>query len=170
MRIAKHPDWQSRLSRFLAAREGIPFEWGFHDCTVAACDVLVEISNLPDPAGPWRDRYRTANGAYRSLKAYLRRQAEAFAHWTTEVDVEAIPREELLRWAAIARADELGLKPVDPLRMQRGDPVVVRAPIAGGAEADCLGFVSLTSEVLVAGELGFVAVDPGRVLSAWRVP
>lgn len=172
LRIARHPDWQTRLRGALWARNTTPFQWGKHDCSISICDVLLAIAEIPDPGAPWRGKYRTWTGAYRSLKAYLARRAPAFAGWHTGAPPAALPIDEVLRWAATARALELGLRPVEPIKAQRGDPIVARAICGGnyGLETDCLGIVGLGSEVLVAGDTGWTEVSADRIVAAWRLP
>lgn len=173
MRIARFPDWQTRLAGALRERNDLPFEWGGHDCSISICDVLRLISNIPDPGEPWRGRYKTRGGAYRSLKAYVRRRVDSmgFDHWVCKPAPDDIAPDEILRWAATARALELGVTAVQPIKAQRGDPVVVRARVEPmGAESDCMGIIGLGSETLVAGAIGWTEVSADRIVAAWRLP
>ena len=178
-RISRYPDWQSRLISAVAARGATPFCYGAHDCSISPCDLLLAIADMPDPGAPWRGKYRTAGGAIRVMRNYIKATA-AFDGWLSDPRQADMPADQLVRWVATARAIELGLSPIPANRAQRGDPVVVRAgvsvPAKGGGfvlgDADCLGLVDMTGEaVYVAGFAGGWAAPPLRnVVAAWRVP
>ena len=65
--MARHIDWQQRLSGVIRASFGRPFSWGDHDCCIFAADCCVAVCGT-DPAEQYRGRYKTEAGAKRALK------------------------------------------------------------------------------------------------------
>lgn len=61
------PDWEDRLHEFVEANWSRAFEWGEHDCILAACSA-VEAMTGTDPAVEFRGRYSDAEGAKRALR------------------------------------------------------------------------------------------------------
>ncbi|WP_292051629.1 MULTISPECIES: DUF6950 family protein [unclassified Brevundimonas] len=56
-----------KLDRFLERMAATPFEDGVCDCVLNVADWIMACG-CPDPAEPWRGRYRTALGRERLLK------------------------------------------------------------------------------------------------------
>ena len=61
------PDWEQRLSNFLAAHQSRPFAWGEWDCILFACAAAEAITGH-DAAADYRGRYSTRRGAARILR------------------------------------------------------------------------------------------------------
>lgn len=53
---------EAALTAFLRAQAGRRLVWGESDCLLTPADWLVRLG-LPDPAAPWRGRYRDEAGA-----------------------------------------------------------------------------------------------------------
>lgn len=61
------PDWEDRLSAYLAAREKAEFRFGKMDCALFAAGA-VEAMTGEDPAAQWRGRYRSHAGSVRQIR------------------------------------------------------------------------------------------------------
>lgn len=77
-------DWQSRLSRCIAARLSKRFAWGEHDCVLFAADCIEACTGV-DPAAEMRGTYSDAAGAARLVKNRGGMAAIAAAHCGSEV-------------------------------------------------------------------------------------
>lgn len=60
------PDWERRLSDFLARNGDRPFEWGEWDCALF-CASAVEAMTGEDPAAEFRGTYRSERGSVRAI-------------------------------------------------------------------------------------------------------
>ena len=67
--MIKHPNWRTKLARYLLDNQHRPFEWGAFDCCLFAADAL-KIQTGQDYAEAFRGRYKTELGAARALKRY----------------------------------------------------------------------------------------------------
>ncbi len=139
-------DWQSRMSRALAARRETPFAWGRHDCALFACDLAEAVCGI-DFAAPLRGRYGTRREAYAVL--------DDFAGGGLEQAAEKIARDH-------------GCAEVAPLMARRGDIILAEIPIAG-ASGDALG-ICLGERIAFAAERGFAQLPLVKARRAWRVP
>jgi hypothetical protein len=136
-------DWEQKLDRFVAERAQSPFVWGRHDCCIFACDAVLIMTDV-DLAADFRDKYSSASGALRMLKAY---------GGTVEMLAEEI-------------ADQFCIFEVPVLYAQRGDVVLLPSNNDGPA----LGIVSLDGwNCLGAGPEGLVKVPLNQCLKAWRI-
>lgn len=61
------PDWEPRLSAWIAANRSREFAWGEWDCILMACSA-VEAQTGVDPAAKYRGRYSDARGAAEALR------------------------------------------------------------------------------------------------------
>ena len=61
------PDWEPRLSAWIAANRSREFVWGEWDCILMACSA-VEAQTGDDPAAEYRGRYSDARGAAKALR------------------------------------------------------------------------------------------------------
>jgi hypothetical protein len=59
--------WRGRLTAYLAASAGWPFEWGRHDCALFAADCIQAMTG-DDPAADFRGRYRSFKGGLKVLR------------------------------------------------------------------------------------------------------
>lgn len=99
MGMTRSADWPSRLNAAIDAARGRPFEWGVHDCTLWAADVVLSMTGV-DPAVKYRGRYSTGGGAAKALE------------------------DEGLSAVEDAAAEALG-QPCPPTAARRGDIVLV---------------------------------------------
>ena len=154
MKVRRVNDWTSRLRAAIVARDGAPFTWGTFDCCLAPCDLLEAMTEY-DPAAPLRG-YRTARGAAEALRRFAGKE---------------IPRKERLDATVDRIAAKAGAVEIPPLRAQRGDLVIVPAPIANGNVENVLAIVDLTGQrVITAAYAGGWAVLPlANAVRAWRV-
>lgn len=65
--MSRLPDWEDRLSDFLAANMARPFEWGQWDCILFATACAAEITGT-DKAAAFRGQYIDREGAARTLR------------------------------------------------------------------------------------------------------
>jgi hypothetical protein len=63
------PDWQDRLSAFVAEHRAPPFVWGERDCCLFAAD-WVEACTGVDPAAALRGRYTDQDGARAAVRSH----------------------------------------------------------------------------------------------------
>jgi hypothetical protein len=64
---ARFPDWEDRLSAWLEACAGVPFEYGRHDCCLFAAGAVQAMTGA-DFGKPFRGKYKTEAGALKALK------------------------------------------------------------------------------------------------------
>lgn len=143
-------DWQSRMSRALAARRETSFAWGRHDCALFACDMAEAVCGI-DFAAPLRGRYGTRREAYAVLGD--------FAGGGLEQAAEKIARGR-------------GCAEVAPLMARRGDIILAEIAVGGapgGALGDALG-ICLGERIAFAAERGFAQLPLVKARRAWRVP
>ncbi|BAK66896.1 hypothetical protein SLG_22210 [Sphingobium sp. SYK-6] len=68
--IARRPDWEVRLSAYLAERfDAIVFEWGASDCALYTADAVLAMTDA-DIAARFRGKYSTAAGSAKALRKY----------------------------------------------------------------------------------------------------
>jgi hypothetical protein len=61
------PDWEARLSAYIAERAEMPFQWGVNDCALFAAGAVQALTG-EDFGKPWRGKYSTEAGAAKALK------------------------------------------------------------------------------------------------------
>lgn len=66
--MRRYPDWQERLTAYLASVAHRPLEPGVHDCALFAANAVLAMTGT-DLAAAWRGRYRTLRGGQRVLRA-----------------------------------------------------------------------------------------------------
>lgn len=67
--MERRSDWDRRLQEWLAAMEGVRFEWGAADCCTFAAGAVEAMTGI-DPMAEFRGRYATEAGAARALRRY----------------------------------------------------------------------------------------------------
>lgn len=63
----RFPDWEARLSAWVAENRDRPHAWGEHDCILAGCSA-VEAMTGRDPAKKYRGAYSDEEGAAKALR------------------------------------------------------------------------------------------------------
>ncbi len=64
---ARLPDWEARLSAYIAERAEMPFQWGVNDCALFGAGAVHALTG-EDFGKPWRGKYSTEAGAAKALK------------------------------------------------------------------------------------------------------
>lgn len=67
--LARLPDWQPRLHRWLLTVPGQPIRPGRHDCCLFMAGAIAAQTGV-DLAAPWRGRYTTMAGGRRVLRKH----------------------------------------------------------------------------------------------------
>lgn len=145
----RHEDWPQRLATYLEDHRSTPFVWGTFDCCLFVCSAI-EAMTGEDPGHNLRGRYSTESGATDVLaKEYGTDDLE-------EVVAQICERE--------------GFPEITPSLAQRGDVVIVNAPLASESMFHlCLGVVAPGGKAAVASPRGFLLFPVTRFLRAWRV-
>lgn len=60
------PDWEARLSAYIAEKRSEAFAWGRHDCCTFSAGAVEAITDT-DPMPEFRGKYDTALGSARAL-------------------------------------------------------------------------------------------------------
>lgn len=60
--------WEDALYGAIEAAAKRPFEWGAHDCTMAAADVVAAVTGV-DPMAEFRGRYTSSRGAAKLINS-----------------------------------------------------------------------------------------------------
>jgi hypothetical protein len=166
------PDWPALLARHILEATDRAFEWGRHDCSVFAADGILAITGR-DPIARARGRYACEKRAAVILR---------------EIGGGGLPE------AADHLMSGLGAPLVHPAFAQRGDLVLINAPVeilrpcarvgvAAGARAEnnqpagvradetdwCLGLIAPNGRVAVAALRGLAFFDPRAAARAWRI-
>lgn len=155
------PEWPGLLARHILDATDRVFEWGVHDCCVFAADGVLAITGC-DPIARARGRYRDEKRA---------------AVVVRDIGGMGVPE------AAEVLMTEFGAPPVHPVFAQRGDLVLIHAPVmssreqrglAGGAlRAEnndwCMGLIAPNGQVAVAAPRGLAFFDPRAAARAWRI-
>lgn len=139
--------WPEILAGHIAAARARAFEWGVHDCCVFACDGILAMTGL-DPMAPARGRYRDG----REAAAILR-----------EIGGLGLPE------AADYLMAGLGAPAIHPVYAQRGDLVLIDAPVLGGDRDWCLGLIAHDGRVAVAAPAGLSFYPARAAARAWRI-
>jgi hypothetical protein len=142
--MTRLPDWQTRLDSFLNLHAQDPFAYGSWDCCLFVCSAIREMTGI-DPAQDFRDKYRSRDEAYRSIKAA-----------TGTKSVQAI----VLDITAKLQMPEISVP-----RAQTGDIVLIKR-----ARDYSLGLIALNwSEVIVSRAQGLCRISLNNATRAWRV-
>lgn len=67
--MTRLPDWEARLSAYLAEVRGLPHAYGSHDCALHGANVVNALIGI-DHGAPFRGRYTTELGAAKALRKY----------------------------------------------------------------------------------------------------
>jgi len=65
--MTRFPDWEQRLTDYIASVRMRPFEWGQHDCILFAC-AAAEAQTGRDAAAEYRGKYTDKAGAAKALR------------------------------------------------------------------------------------------------------
>lgn len=65
--MTRHPDWENRLSEYLASMAGVSFNYGQADCALFAAGAVQAMTG-DDPAKAFRGKYKSMAGSVRALK------------------------------------------------------------------------------------------------------
>ena len=140
--MIRHPDWPSRLDRYVRSAQGKRFRRGRDDCALFACGAIAAMTG-EDPGAWFRGRYRSAFAARHALRL--------FAGGGLAETVEKL-------------AERHQATEVAPLQARRGDLVLAQ----GFEGIDALGIcVGRAAAFMMPRGLTFVPMD--RVLRAWRI-
>jgi len=140
MTLRRFEDWPLRLEAAVTERAGKPFQWGDHDCCLAVCDVVKEMTGT-DLARGLR-RYKTKRGAMNRMGRFGG-----------------------VAGVAAAMAEKYHVEEIDPPFCQRGDVVVIEAD-----QGPTLGIVWLDGRtVMAASEVGWSEHPLEKATRAWRV-
>lgn len=138
--MTRLPDWQRRLTEYLASVARAPFEPGRFDCALFAAGA-VEAQTGTDLARAWRGRYDDLSGGLQTL-------------------VEAGFEDHLALVASL-------LPELPPAEARPGDIAALRI---GGANLETLAVVQgAQAYVPVEGGRGFVLLPMTLATRAWRV-
>ena len=144
--MAFRDNWQSLLFAEVRARKTTPFQYGKHDCCIAAADLIQTIMDIDLMKG-LRGRYRSAAGAARVIKA------EGFH--TLESLLEA-------------RVIEAGGHLMCPAHVSMGDLVItdkaLHDQLKGAAVGLCLG-----RKFIFPGEIGWVNLSRSDLIAAFSM-
>lgn len=146
--VRRHPalDIDATLHQLLAARQGVPFAWGSHDCCQWALSVQRAITGLPLAVHPYSDALG-AHRVLRSLGGYvgalrgLGFVPHAFARQALRGDVVLVPA---------------------------GGNVSTPAQPDMAHEFGCALAIATGDHATAAGALGLVRVPMAQWISAWR--
>jgi len=145
----RYEDWPKRLAEYLEEHNSTPFEWGRFDCCLFVCGAILAMTGV-DPAKNLHGRYVNETGASDVL-------LEEYGEDSLEEIVAAICERE-------------GFPEITPSFAQRGDVVVVNAPLSGDSMFHvCLGIIAPGGRAAVASPRGFILFPINRVIRAWRV-
>lgn len=117
--MTRLPDWQTRLTDYLAGAARRPFEEGAHDCALFAADAVRAMTGR-DLAAEWRGSYASTRAGLKALAraGYRDHVALAGAHFTAKP-------------VALANPGDLAVVPTpegDALGVVQGECVYVLGP------------------------------------------
>jgi hypothetical protein len=142
--MTRLPDWQARLDSFLHLHAQDPFVYGLWDCCLFVSSAIHAMTDV-DPAHDFRDKYRSRDEAYRSIKAA-----------TGTKSVQAI---------VLDITAKLQMPEIPVPRAQTGDVVLIER-----ARDYSLGLIALNwSEVIVCRARGLCRISLTSAVRAWRV-
>lgn len=145
---------RAALDGFLEAAESRELVWGIWDCALCPAD-WVALSGAPDPAGPWRGRYRTALGAARIAAA----QGGLEGLWAASAAAAGLDR------ARSPRVGDVGLMRTPCACRAHGAPGGVPGPLRGLAGGVCIGNEWWATSAV----RGLALVRRPDLAAAWRV-
>lgn len=145
--MGRLPDWPARLARHILDATDRVFEYGVHDCSVFAADGVVAITGR-DPIACARGRYHDEKRAAVVLR---------------EIGGMGVPE------AADRLMAEFGAPPVHPAFAQRGDLVLIDAPVLSGKRDWCMGLIAPDGRVAVAAPRGLAFFSPRAAARAWSI-
>lgn len=145
--MPRFPDWPALLARHILDATDRVFEWGRHDCCVFAADGVRTITGR-DPIARARGRYTDEKRA---------------AVVVREIGGMGVPE------AADVLMREFEAPPVHPAFAQRGDLVLIDAPVLTGKRDWCMGLIAPNGQVAVAAPKGLAFFEPRAAARAWRI-
>lgn len=153
--MKRKDNWIGRLYERLEEKESESFEWGTNDCALFASDLMKSMTGT-DPAEWFRDRYDSERGAYFALHR---------SPFSGEDPPEGF--NELFSKVVSTLAEEHGMNPVEPEKLQRGDLALVKQ--YEGLYAMGI-WVGGGAAVPSRGENGYYLKDRPDHEYCWRVP
>ena len=142
-RLARFPDWQSRLSSYVLENARRPFKYGELDCGLFVAGAICAMTGVDVAL---------------ELRGYTDRR-QAFAR------IRSLCGRPTVEAAAEHLAGVFGLAEISPLMAGRGDPVQL-----GEGRSSKLGIVAMHGfEVLIPYRDGLLRVPRSLALRAWRV-
>jgi hypothetical protein len=142
--MTRHPDWSTRLSKFLVDRDQVPFAWQANDCATFSCDAIQAITGV-DLAAVYRGTYKTQRGSLRAIRKVCGGSS--------------------VEDAAVHAATQHNLPEINPRMAGRGDWVLLP-----NGEQRMLGIVALDGKHAVAvADQGLIFVPLTRALRAWKI-
>jgi hypothetical protein len=153
--MKKREDWPEKMNEYIERIATMPFAWGTLDCCMFAADCVLAMTD-EDFAADFRGQYTDAPSAYVALQRFAG---------------GGIPETMAIL------ADRFGWEPVEPLRAQRGDIVLIPPhlchgdPRFGGALGICVGPLSIFMAEIGARAISTIP-SPGQdgIEKVWRVP
>jgi len=144
MGLARYPDWQSRLDRFLRERQFAAFQYGRWDCCLFVCDAIREMTGV-DPAAVFRGRYRSRTEARQAIR-------ELTGSRSIRAVVECVTA-------------SFGMAEIPVRCAQRGDAVLIER-----SSDYSLALVALNGrEMIAASSRGLWRLPLSQGVRAWRV-
>lgn len=145
--VYRLPGWERQLSAILATHRGRAFDWGEHDCCLAACSIIAAITGV-DPACPEPvERAENLRGTYHD-------RASAGALLRHHGGLESLAETRFARF---------GWPRIETLFAQRGDCALVPTPIGSA-----LGIV-IGRDIACTGIDGLVTVPLSTAQAAWAI-
>lgn len=138
--ITKYTDWVERLNKWTESVEQKPFKWGEHDCCLAACDAVLEVTGF-DLAKDFRGRYNDEAG----VKELIRKDYGTLENLCKTV------------------AKKAGLLEIDPMKSSRGDLSLCNLAL-GPTLGICIG-----KAVMLPSSRRAIFVPLTKIIRAWRV-
>lgn len=145
--LSRFDDWPEILAAHLRAAMAREFAWGAHDCCTFACDGVLAMTGL-DPMAPARGRYTDEARAAVVLR---------------ELGGGGLPE------AADFLMAGLGAPAIAPAFAQRGDMILIDAPLLGGVRGWCMGLIGLDGRVAVAAPKGLSFFPARQAARAWSI-
>ncbi len=144
----RREDWTRQLANYLEGVRESKFVWGSFDCCLFVCSAIEAMTGV-DPGKSLRGQYSTEDGAIELM-------LKEYGTCSLETLVESICK-------------EMGYPETPPLSAQRGDVVLVNAPIPSSSFRTCLGIIAPGGRAAVASPRGFTLFPMRRFLRAWTV-
>ncbi len=102
--MSRLPDWETRLSAYLAEVFDKPHEYGVHDCALHGANAVLAQTGI-DHGAPFRGAYSTEIGAAKALRTLGAGSLEA----TFDRHLEVIPKAFARRGDLVMADDSIGV-------------------------------------------------------------